>query len=338
MLTFNTKLLKIIVHFYGHLGHNLFSVRRYSHFLFLNLSLCCLVFYYLQNDLFLSTSIVALFDAVKPLLSLFSRFLFNYAHQALVLLNFLHSLCRGPEVVATLNCSLFSSVPLYNDWKRLRILLAVYLLYNVSLYISAFHSILLRYLNSSLNNGFYSVGTFLALFIINANAHFYLHLLLFMQYGTLVVLRQQLPLQSSVQNVQTLALANDHLSSLVSLPLTTYLVLFLAESISIFTVFGYFQKRRWDKKLYAVYPTVTWLYIALLVYFNRKVLQEFDRFNKSLNSKIEGCTRVKVFELTKQYRARLQLRLFRLITIDASFVLACLLFTLNFVVFLVQTN
>ncbi|KAH9394140.1 hypothetical protein TYRP_021274 [Tyrophagus putrescentiae] len=259
-------------------------------------------------------------------------------HQALVLLNFLHSLCRGPEVVATLNCSLFSSIPLYNDWKRLRIVLSLYLLYNLSLYVSAFHSILLRYLNSSLNNGLYLAGTFLALFIINANAHFYLHLLLFMQYGTLAVLRQQLPLQSSVQNVRTLALANDRLSSLVSLPLTTYLVLFLAESISTFTTFGYFQKRRWDKKLYAVYPTVTWLYIAALVYFNRKVLQEFDRFNTNLRGKVEGWTRLKVFELTKQYRARLQLRLFRLITIDASFVLACLLFTLNFVVFLVQTN
>lgn len=44
MLTFNTKLLKITVNFYGHLGHNLqFSVCRYSHFFF-NLSLCCLVF------------------------------------------------------------------------------------------------------------------------------------------------------------------------------------------------------------------------------------------------------------------------------------------------------
>lgn len=372
-MKFNTKLLQIFVNFYGLLGNQLHPFERKNSsssgyfYLTFNLTQNCLFLYYFQNDLFLFQTMMTTFEVnAKPLFSLIVRIFLMHGQQVLLSLSFLSSFWYGPQMTCLLNSPSFNSVPLFNDRRFIRHLVLVFITFDLLLFALSY-SIQIGYYFTK--GSLYSAGALLVILIFSTDLYLHLHMLSYGQYGSLVVLRQltqndTLGLHSSstvVHKVRALALTNDRLFSIISLSFSTFLLLNVICVISTVGMYTIMPINSLSDLVFALYPILTWVYIVFLVHLNGKVLSAFDRFYAkllkaedqtwvksttgelfflktiSLKANNTNWSGVNVHEL-REYRALFQLRLFSIVKMNYSFLLAVSLFVLNLIVFLIQTK
>ncbi|KAH9394139.1 hypothetical protein TYRP_021273 [Tyrophagus putrescentiae] len=374
-MKFNSKLLFLFTTFYGHMGNQLHpivlgSAESYLH-LGVNISFNILFLYYIRNDLFLSLHMLAIFDTFKPIFALLTKIFLFYAQEIILVVNFCFSFWYGPQITTTLNSALFNSVRLFNDARKVRLYFTAFLALDLALFFISYHFQLVQYFSSGAWGASYSLGATVVLFCLSSNTHLYLHLCLYWQYGTYVVLGQQqkeslTSLKEIIAKVRSLAELNDRLFSLASFPLATFLFMVVFCTIATIGMFSLVNFRSFTDALFLVYPVTTIGYIFAVVRLNGLVLEEFDRlvdylkggetemrsatdkrrqlgltgynWRKPVAKKASLWSKIKVHELKLKYRGCFQFRLFSLQKVDTAFLFACLLFILNIVVFLVQTK
>lgn len=373
-MKFNTKLLNLIVNFYGHLSNQMHPLNRtaggYFH-LVVNIIFNFLFLYYLTQDLYRIAPQIAFLDTFKPVLSMLIKFFLYYAQQLILVANFLFSLWYGPQMTYCLNSSLFNSVPFFNDGPKIKLFFAVFIIAEILLFIASSKDQIVYYFNLG---GAFSVIGIIVFFSFTTNTYFHLHLLLYWQYGTIVILRQlqkpqqlqSISLEKLIHRVRSIALINDRFYSLLSFPLASFLFVIIFGSIATISAFSAGIIRNWVNLLEMSYPFTTWVYIVVLVKLNEKILKDFDHLmvvcltandtrkmfatearivqlyytknDNLLNKKAKIWCKVRVHELKRKYRDCFQLRLFGMIKINNYFLLSSTLFVLNLVVFLVQTK
>lgn len=376
-MKFNSKLLFLFTTFYGHMGNQLHPIvlkgspEGYLH-LGVNIAFNILFLYYIRNDLFLSAHMLAIFDTFKPIFALLTKIFLFYAQEIILVVNFCFSFWYGPQITTTLNSALFNSVRLFNDARKVRLYFTAFLALDLALFFISYHFQLVQYFSSGAWGASYSLGATVVLFCLSSNTYLYLHLCLYWQYGTYVVLRQQQQkegqrsnLEAVLWKVRSLAELNDRLFSLASFPLATFLFMVVFCTIATIGMFSLVSFHSFTDALFLVCPVTTIGYIFAVVRLNGLVLEEFDRlvdclkggetemrsvdklrqlglygynWRKPVAKKASLWSKIKVHELKLKYRGCFQFRLFSLQKVDTAFLFACLLFILNIVVFLVQTK
>lgn len=352
-MKFNSKLLQIIINFYGLMGNQFHRLECKTDsngyfYLAFNLVLNLVYLYYsTQHDLFLLAAMMSSFNIqMKPFFSLIISIFLMISQHVVFLLNILYIYVYGPQMTYLLNSSSFNTVPLFNNRRTVCLVVGAFTTFNLFIFYSLYRFHLSYYFHQ---HSLFSAGAIFIIFTYSTNLYLPLHLLLYLQYGTLVVLRQltssgSLPSScSALHRARSLVLTNDRLLSLFSFPLASVILIITnctVVSTVMYTVMPAIELSA-ESLLVSVYPVVTWVYIAFLVHLNERILREYDRFcsKQTLNfKKNTGWSGRCVMHELRQYQALLQLRLFGMVKIDYSFLLALGLFTLNLIVFLVQTK
>ncbi len=300
---------------------------------------------------------------VKPLFSLLVKAFLQFGELSMIITSQVYSLVYGPEVIRLLGSSeVFDTVQAFQDRKTTLKVVATFLLVNQAVFLVSYSLQLGTQwawpptLDSATAN--------LVLYSVGANNFFYFHLLLYLQYGTSVVLKNlrnevleeakkagNSYLDSVTGQLRSLALVHDRLLSLIAFPFSYLVMMSFLSTVNcacLLTMF-YSAGDPWQLMLF-FYPAIIWGYFVLLVVLNRRNLAAFDFLVKQLvvkqkkeNSRLQkgslfGNRSLSVFDLQEQYRRCFQLRLFHLVSVDLAFAFAATLLALNFIVFLVQTK
>lgn len=154
-------------------------------------------------------------------------------------------------------------------------------------------------------------------------------------------------------------MANDNIYICLCFPLTIFFFLHIQGIIGVSSLIMTFFD--FTNLSYAVYPTLTWFFIAYIIRMNVQIKQSFEHICAVLKEKYQFNSTIKSFKSQGRqpwYREKLpskktsaihlykidlykpcfELRLHRLIRLDMAILLSIFLFALNQIVFIYQTN
>lgn len=335
------------------------------HFLCNNFINFLTIYYLLQKDVFQFELFANIILPVKPLFSLLVTSLMQFCELSLILFTQMYCLFYGPEVIKILNSPLFDTVSIFRSKTTSVKIVAIYLLLNMSAFLINFSHHLIVLLERGWPQFLESLASVLVLFTIHTNAYFYMHLFLYLQYGTYLVLAHfKAQLEKDCRNsrlsenvftsvhsqLRLLALKHEQVVSLIAFPFIFLVLMLYVGAINCLALAAVFYNG--DPLIFVTFfhPITSWGYLLIITILNRKNLQVFDQLVVELSEKqlvkIVLKNDVTVFargfgiisEQNKQYREYFTLKLFNLIKINNSFILTSVLFVLNFVVFVVQTK
>lgn len=266
--------------------------------LLLNIFVITLALHYLiVVDVLFFRQMVKTIDLSKPLFAVLVRFFMQYGMLSMVVSTQLHTLLFGSTIIEVLGSPLFTSVDLYHQKVSVVLIAAAFAVANTLTVATIF-----RYQFSvwwAWPPTLTSLTACLVIYVIASNTYFYLHLLLYAQYGIRVLLRGlevNLPLRVSTQNqsksinlifittqLRQLALLHDRLLHLTSFPLAYMLFFCFIQFVVVWGLLGLFYSSFWDL-LMLFYPGATWGYIAVLIGLSENNLKSFDRLTKQLIS------------------------------------------------------
>lgn len=331
--------------------------------LLLNSALNLLTFFYLlERDVLQFDSLVSAILPVKPLFSLLVKFCIKYSVLSLIISTQIYCFYYGPEVVKALNSPLFNSVPFFQSKAASVKIVVIFTLINLATFFINFSHQLRSWLGSAgWPPSLESLFAVLVLFTVNANVYFYLHLCLYLQIGTSVLLaRLEATLRLSrniprlsksdtlsvFSQLRHLALTHERVVLLIAFPLGYLILVLCLGAINCAGMVAIFYNGNLTILIMLFYPITSGGYLTLLTYLNQGNLKAFDRLASELSKrksaknvlKNEDVTVKYTFEMKEQYRRCFQLRLFSMANLDSRFILAAFFLVLNFVVFLAQTK
>ncbi len=161
---------------------------------------------------------------------------------------------------------------------------------------------------------------------------------------------------TAIGQIRSLATANHDLFKLLSFPLTVCIAN-CCESIVMTSCMAIFFHKEIDFTvglLYSISPVLALIMLTYLVNMNRKIVQTFESIRKQLLNRA-SCNNVNTVQ---KYRKNLQewqncgicshelqlfkgyfeMCLFDMATVNLKFIFSAILFSLQLIVFLVQTN
>lgn len=161
--------------------------------------------------------------------------------------------------------------------------------------------------------------------------------------------------QTVIAEVQQLALISEQMNNYLSLSICIFVFMRIMNGISVFCMIILNEKND-DTVDFAVPAVLSWLYFFYIVRLNRFSRNTFTRIctildDRVLNQKKSASTKLRLSFSghTKEsaqirlhglhlYTVHFQMRLFSLAQIDSPFIMASVLFVLNYVVFLYQVS
>ncbi len=267
--------------------------------LLLNIFVITLTLHYLiVVDVLFFRQMVKTIDLSKPLFAVLVRFFMQYGMLSMVVSTQLHTFLFGSKIIEILGSPLFTSVALYHRQASVVLTVAAFAVANTLTVATIF-----RYQFSvwwAWPPTLTSLTACSVIYIIASNTYFYLHLLLYAQYGIRVLLRglevkSLMPLRVSTKNqsknslifvttqLRQLALLHDRLLHLTSFPLAYKLFFCFIQFVVVWGLLAQFYSNFWDL-LMLIYPGASWGYIVVLILLNESNLAVFDRLTKQLIS------------------------------------------------------
>lgn len=293
----------------------LFPLSRQSVVYFtLNMTVNCLTLYYLlYKDVLLLQQLVSLVRDTKPLFSVFLRAFVEYSELSLLVTSQLYLLHLGPNLIDLLNSPAFDSVKLYTSKAATVKIAALFIICVTITYLLSFSlQVSVQWARPLTLD---TALALLVLYLICVNTYFYLHLLLYLQYGTGVVLRglqaelsrlggnsRRTRLTSVYFKLRQVALLNDRFLGLIAFPFSFFVFMNFSYFVCSWGVLTIFYTNFLNSLMILFYPIVTWTYFISLVLLNRHNLAHFEKLNKSL-AKVSKLEELK--SLVNQRRKKL---------------------------------
>lgn len=285
----------------------LFPLNRQGlvHFLLNTLVNTLALYYLVYADILLIGNIVGLAkNRAKPLFSVLFRTFIGFGELSLLITSQLYSILFGPEVISVLNSPAFKNVQLFHSRAAaVKIVVCFFLLntvvflcdFNIQLGVWWMHLPLLKF-----------VIVFCVLFIMATNTYVYLHLLLYLQFGTRVVLRglqaelsgnscvgrnrcdNSKSLTLVVFKLRQVALLNERALGLLAFPVSFFVFMNFCYYVCCWGLLFFFHTTFLGSLIFLFYPATGWMYFTLLVLLNTNNLKIFDQLKAQMDSAIIG--------------------------------------------------